>query len=138
MSRLKELIERLKEIRAEVGYADFDEALRAINRERLQSPRMEKRKKFAWGVIQRLYEKQAGVCPFCQEIMVLLKTKRHLVEVDHINPNRPDFNDPKNLQLLHRDCNRQKSSMSMMDQAKRLGVPMTTILNGGVESEVTE
>jgi hypothetical protein len=59
--------------------------------------------------------------------------------MDHVNPNVGiGFNLTSNLQVLHASCNREKSAMSVQDQAKRLGVPFTAILNGGKVLDLEE
>lgn len=131
MSRLSDTIARLRAIDAEVGRGDFDAAMRVINRERLQSKRTQQRERFKWSEYERLYEVQGGICPWCEQPIILLKRQKRLVEIDHINPNLQDFNAKSNLQLLHHDCNRTKAAMTMEEQSKRLGKPVTTILNGG-------
>lgn len=131
MSRLKGLVEEIRALRDRVGWGDFDEAMRTLNRERLDAPRKDKRVKFPWSEYVRLYKRQKGICNWCTLVMPLIKGQ---VEIDHVNPNAPEgrFNEKSNLQLLHAlPCNREKSAMSVTDQAKRLGVPVTTILNGG-------
>jgi 5-methylcytosine-specific restriction endonuclease McrA len=137
MSTVKELVEELRAIRTREGYAKYDEAQRTLNRERLDAPRKDKRVKFSWSVYKQLYEKQKGVCLWCTLVMPMIKGQ---IEVDHINPSAPagQFNDRRNLQVLHAKCNREKSAMSLSDQAKRLGLPVTAILNGGrlAEEEV--
>lgn len=133
MDRTKEIKEELRAIRTRVGYSIFDEAVRSLNRERLDAPRTQKRKSFAWSMVAKLYERQKGICPVCTQPMRLLKSARAENEVDHINPMAPDFNNPRNLQLLHKSCNRSKSALSVMEQAKRYGITAAEILNPTIE-----
>jgi 5-methylcytosine-specific restriction endonuclease McrA len=134
MDRLKETITRLKAIREEVGTSIYDAAVKAINRMRLDSDVKDRqpRKTFSWAVYQRHYKKQRGICPWCSQTMPLIKGQ---IEMDHINPNAEDFNADTNLQVLHKDCNREKSSMSISEQAKHLGTTFHELLHRHVEDE---
>lgn len=114
---LRETIEALRGVRSRAGYANFDAAVKALNRERVD-PTREKRKRFSKAVCQRLFDRQGGKCLMCRET---LDIPAYQNEVDHIDPNRADFNHPSNLRLLHRSCNREKSSASVIDHAKRTG-----------------
>lgn len=129
MDKLKETITRLQAIREEVGTSIYDAAVKAINRMRLDSNVSDRqpRKSFSWAVYQRHYKKQRGICPWCGNTMPLIKGA---IEMDHINPNAEDFNADSNLQVLHKACNRQKSSMSIAEQAKHQGTTYREILSG--------
>jgi 5-methylcytosine-specific restriction endonuclease McrA len=107
--------------------------MREINRERLANPARDKRKAFKRTYLHILYKKQKGVCPVCDNDMAWMNGVG--LEVDHIDPNRQDFNDRSNHQLVHKACNREKSSMSLTEQTKAYCKPMSVILAGGVKSE---
>ena len=126
-----ELVEELRAIRTRVGYSKFDDAVRTLNRERLEAPREQKRKAFPWSLYGKLYARQSGICPWCDTPMVLLRSQKHKVEVDHINPNLADFNAASNLQLLHMECNRKKSAKSLLEQSKETGKTVGELLGGG-------
>lgn len=116
---IKDTIAELKAIRERVGYSEYDQAVKIISRERLQNSDRDKRKPIPWSVIQRHYKKQRGICPWCNKPMVLIRSE---LEGDHVDPNRQDFNADDNIQVLHKlPCNREKSSMSVADQAKAKG-----------------
>ena len=111
------LIEELRRLQQEYGLSRFKSALQALNRRRLEVDQREKRKRFAWSKYQVLYRKQRGICPLCNDAMLLLRGE---VEIDHKDPNRQEgFNDDVNLQLAHRRCNRTKSSRSLYQQARK-------------------
>lgn len=89
-----------------------------IEKERIRSKNKQawRRKatgKFTIGDIQALYEKQDGKCAICA--VVFPETGSHRFEIDHIIPLKPrgaslpvGTNNPDNLQLLCRKCNRLK------------------------------
>lgn len=128
MGKIDETVQRLKAIREEVGTSIYDAAVRIINRMRLDSDisQRQKRKSFPWSVYERHYKKQRGICPWCEKTMPMIKGE---IEIDHINPNAVDFNADINLRVLHRSCNREKSAMSIADQAKHLGTTYREILD---------
>lgn len=71
--------------------------------------------KFSAGDISDLYEKQNGQCAICG--CVFTETGEHRFQIDHIIPLKPrgavkpvGTNNPDNLQLLCRTCNRSKSN----------------------------
>jgi len=128
---LKDTISKLKAIRSEVGYSEYDQAVKIIARERLQNDSRDKRKtNFKWSDYVRHYKRQKGICPWCKQPMALIKGQ---LAMDHIDPNRQDFNDDSNLQVNHPRCNRSKGSMSVADQAKRNGTTYREILSGDEE-----
>ena len=118
-ARKDELIRCLEQLLASYGRCEFRRAVKELEQRRLEVSRRERRKRFAWSKHQMLYSMQKGVCPLCLELMPLLKGE---VEIDHKDPNRtPGFNSDENLQLTHRRCNREKSSRSVYEQAKKGG-----------------
>lgn len=127
MDKLKYAIDTLTQLREEVGTSYYDQAIKILNRQRLDSSGMgrEKRKPISWAVIKRHYNQQRGICRWCYKPMVLLRSE---VEGDHVDPNAVDFNNDKNIQVLHRSCNRGKSAMSIEEQAKHLGKTYREIL----------
>jgi 5-methylcytosine-specific restriction endonuclease McrA len=133
MSRLEERQQILEGLREEWGYGDFDEIIRRMNRQRLQSNRTEERKTFTWSMYTRLNEKQRGVCPWCEKDLKVVKSEKRNLHIDHINPNQGAFNNPKNLQLLHASCNLAKSAMTMQEQSKHTGKTVEELLRGGAE-----
>jgi 5-methylcytosine-specific restriction endonuclease McrA len=126
---LPETISALRDIRTRSGYSRFEIAVKTLNRERV-NPEREKRQRFAPGVYRRLFDKQKGYCPECGDHL-FVPAKNN--EVDHVDPNREDFNHATNLQLLHPDCNRRKSSKSIYEQSKHSGRPFTSIIGAASE-----
>ena len=114
---LAECESALREIRSRAGYSIFDAVVKKLNRERV-NPERQQRKRFPTSVYQRLYDKQGGDCRECGDRLFVPARKN---EIDHIDPNREDFNHPSNLQLLHPKCNREKSSKSVYEQSKASG-----------------
>lgn len=118
--------ETLTQLREEVGTSIFDNAIKTFMRQRLDNgAQREKRKAIPWRVIKRHYDRQRGICRWCNEVMPLIRSE---IEADHINPNEKDFNVDSNIQVLHKKCNREKSAMSVQEQAKRLGTTFRQIL----------
>jgi len=122
---MENLRSKLIVLRDEAGYSEFWREVKSLSRERLQNTTREKRKPISWGVIARHYKIQRGVCAWCNKDMKLIRSE---VEGDHINCNAQDFNDDKNIQVLHKSCNREKSSMSIAEQSKHKGTTYREIL----------
>jgi len=127
MSKHTELIGKLDGLIEEYGELTFKQAIKTINRRRIDKNR-DNRVSFPWKEYERLYKKQRGICPICEQPMILLKGSVH---IDHLNPNEKDFNNPSNRQLLHAGCNLSKSSKSINQQSKVYGKTYTEILGGG-------
>lgn len=129
MSSLKDCISELREIRAKHGYGNFDQAVKALNRERID-PAREKRIKWPKGLYQKLYDAQGGICPACKRHLYVPANRGN--EIDHIDPNRADFNHRTNLQLVHGvPCNRKKSSKDVFQQSKETGKGVGELLSPG-------
>lgn len=68
------------------------------------------------GLISRLYSAQGGKCYLCEKDINLQLDK---VDIDHIKPLHPKFNEPKgedneyNMALTHDHCNRSKGNNSV-------------------------
>ena len=137
MTTVFDCVAILKQFRADWGYDRFDSAIRIINRERLQlgkNPR-DGRQRFKAHDYKKLYRKQNGICPLCNLAMVMPAHFPGPLEIDHLNPNREDFNDPSNLQLTHESCNRKKGAKSLQQQSKSNGRTFVHIMSA---SEVSE
>jgi 5-methylcytosine-specific restriction endonuclease McrA len=117
-STIQQLTEQLFDLRQRYEAYAFTRAILAVKRKKPGMEVREKRKKFPWSVYCRLYEHQRGVCPLCQQVMVLLRGE---VVIDHRDPTRADFNAVENLQLTHRACNRAKSATTPYEDAKARG-----------------
>ena len=115
-----------------IGISDFRRLIEGMKNARLQVNDRPERKKFSWAIYRRLYDRQKGICPWCDKDMVLVRGK---IEVDHRDPNAPDFNAVANLQVLHSHCNRLKSAMSIEQQSKHTGKSFTELLGVPVEEE---
>lgn len=116
MKPSSDLITRLEALQTKYGRHSFKNAIKTINRRKIDLGQREPRKKFPWSKYRKLYQIQSGLCLYCNEAMFLKKGE---VEIDHRDPNRKDFNADSNLQLLHQRCNRIKSSQSIPLQAKK-------------------
>jgi hypothetical protein len=127
MDKLKETIGRLETIRDEVGYSVYFSAVKAVNRQRLENgEQREKRKVFPQSKYLKLYQQCGGFCWWCQSNMVFIRRK---VEIDHFDPNKKEgFNDDPNLSLIHWDCNREKGSKSLTEQAEYLHITTTELI----------
>lgn len=125
MISLIDTITILKKIRDDAGYSNFDQAVKTLNRERLQNYKREKRKHFPKSMYQRLYDEQNGICSYCKFCLDIPARKN---VIDHVDPNEQDFNTRKNLHLIHGKCNREKSSKSINQQSKESGKTFENIL----------
>jgi 5-methylcytosine-specific restriction endonuclease McrA len=125
---LKEDIALLDAIEKQIGVSRYVAAIKAKSRRRLEVDVTvrQKRKSFPWSKYKRLYEKQAGKCAICAKDMRLI---RGTVEIDHKNPNAEDFNSDYNLQLAHKECNREKGGKSLAEQAKFYGKTTVQLLS---------
>ena len=121
------LIERLEELQTKYGRHSFKSAIKTLNRRKIDQSQREPRKTFPWSKYKKLYYIQRGICSYCDEPMFLRKGE---VEIDHRDPNRLDFNADSNLQLLHKKCNRMKSSRSVPSEAKTQGKTYLHLLSG--------
>ena len=126
--------EELKALRVKHGTSQFDYAVKKLMRERIDSGR-DKREKFPKSMYQKLFDTQKGICPGYDTPPHPLTIPAVKNEIDHIDPDRIDFNHRTNLQLLCVDCNRRKSSKSIAQQAKETGRPYTRILVNDDENE---
>ncbi len=116
---MSDLLSELRALRTKHGYGEFDFAVKKLMRERLQVEGRAKRIKFPKSYYQKLFDFQMGLCPHCGKVLTIPATKN---EIDHKNPNEGEhFNDRFNLQLLHKSCNREKSSKSILQQSKETG-----------------
>jgi len=118
MLSLSDTIKALRSLREQAGYGNFQQAVKTLNRERLQNTGREKRRRLPPARYQELFDHQDGKCAWCNELL-LIPAKRN--DADHINPDRQDLNHWKNWQLLHPKCNKEKSAMTIQEQAKHTG-----------------
>jgi len=101
------------------GRSDFDHCIDKLRRQRLdKAAGRPKRIRFSWVKYRRLYDKQRGICAWCDKEVALFRGD---VEIDHRDPNAEDFNGDGNLQLLHSSCNRSKNAKSIAEQSKATG-----------------
>ena len=108
----------LRALIGKYGYSRFWQDIKELNRERISKDRP-KREHFPKSMYQKLFDMQIGTCPYCRKQLDIPATKN---EVDHKDPNAGEkFNERFNLQLLHRSCNRTKSSKSIQQQSKESG-----------------
>lgn len=113
------------------GYGNCDLVIREWRRQRV-NPERDKRQRFPKSEYQRLFDSQKGFCACgCSEHLLVPAIKN---EIDHIDPNRQDFNHRSNLQLLLPEHNRNKSSKSVLQQSKESGRTMQEIIKPGFDS----
>jgi len=123
--KTKDCLQERRRIREKYGTSVDDECTRILHRERLAADR-DKRKRFKWpNDYKRLYERQKGVCPRCNQPMVFIQGEIH---IDHFDAGREDFNADTNLRVLHRTCNESKGANSIIDEAKRKGITVKELL----------
>lgn len=118
MLDLKTTIQRQRELKAEAGVSNWEQSIKVINKERVNSDRG-KKLSFTWSQIKRAYKRQRGICPVCQHEMAL---DRKSVHGDHVNPNLSEqegLNSERNLAATHSKCNLIKNSSSMADMSKK-------------------
>jgi 5-methylcytosine-specific restriction endonuclease McrA len=125
VGKLGECLADLKALRTKYGTSIYDDAVKKINRERLQDGAERKRRAYPRRVRVDLYLKQNALCPICDERM---DANLRLLHVDHIDPDRQDWNHSSNLQLVHASCNLHKSSKSLQQQSKESGRTVADIL----------
>ena len=126
MTKFERALEVLDSLDKEVGRSIYDQAVKMKNRRRLErGDTRQRRKRFPWSKYQKLYQKKNGVCWWCQSDMKLIKGQ---IEIDHFDPNAPDYNADANLSVLHMDCNREKSSKTLTDQAQYLGITVKELI----------
>lgn len=129
MSDLTEDVSRLDAILLEIGEDRYWHAVEKQRRRKLSNYAREKRKtNFSLSECKKLWKKAKGICSWCTNLMPSPEFNRTATAVDHIDPNRQDFNAWENLQLLHRKCNEEKNSKSIAEQAKATGKNFMQIL----------
>ncbi len=130
-----ELLKELDTILAREGYGTYFAAVKIQTKRRLQIDKGSRpaRIKFPPAMYQRLFDRQKGICPECQTLLDIPAKKG---EIDHVDPNRQDFNHPSNLALLHRSCNREKSAMTIQEQSKAGHGTFEKILRTPVEEPI--
>jgi 5-methylcytosine-specific restriction endonuclease McrA len=120
--------EVLSAVIAVYGRSEFDYCADKIRKARLEIGNLRpKRVKFPWSMYRKLYDRQRGICAWCDKEMALIRGK---VDMDHIDPNSEDFNGSSNLQLLHSGCNRSKNAKSIAEQSKATGKGYIELLGG--------
>ena len=136
MGSLKECQQEFDEWVKKHGVGNCDTVIRAHNRKRVSSERDE-REKFPPRMYQMLFNRQKGMCSWCEKLLNIPATRGN--EIDHIDPNRKDFNHPTNLQLLHGlPCNREKSSKDLLQQSKETGKTIQELIAPGYSREPLE
>ena len=132
MLSIDETKAKLRAVRAESGYGNFRTAFKELDRERIPDGRP-KRIKASPSEKQHMFNTQQGMCPWKnpdKENPHRLLIPARYNECDEINPQLTEgYNAKSNKQLLCPDCNRQKSAMSLQEQAKHQGETMETILS---------
>lgn len=119
------------------GVGNCDAVIRAHNRQRV-NPNRDEREKATPAEKQKMFNTQKGICPVCNRLLFIPASDRRN-EVDHIDPNREDFNHRTNKQLVHGDpCNRHKSSKDLIQQSKETGKMIQEIIEPGFTREEIE
>jgi len=132
MGNYKDCLSESEIILAKHGYSIYFKVQKDLMRRRV-NPERDKREKFPPRLYQRLFDAQGGICPWCDKPLDI-PAKRN--EIDHADPNEQTFNKYSNLQLLHKHCNREKSSMSIQEQSKETGKPFTELIRTPPEEEI--
>ena len=116
----------LKVLRGRYGTYEFDRALKALYRERLEVENRPKRIRLSPRRRERLYFRHGGICHECG---TLIDPKSNW-EVDHVNVNlaSDEYNDERNLAPTCAACNRKKSAKSIPELAKSSGRTMKEIV----------
>ncbi len=122
---LEQTKQRLRAIRDEVGYSEYDAAQRSLNRERLENTDRVKRKSISFSVVKRKYQRAKGICWWCQTTMPMVRGQ---IEGDHFDANAEDFNSDSNIGVLHKNCNREKGPLSLNDQAIYLRITVQELI----------
>ena len=138
----QELMKMLDAAEGEVGRSRFWHVVDKKRKRRLQIDKggRPNRVKASPAEKQKMYNRQQGKCPWRSTTkenphMLLIPASRN--ECDEINPNLTDnYNAKWNKQLLCPDCNREKSSMSIQEQAVHQGKTFEQIVNVPVEEPI--
>ena len=125
-SSFTELLAVARVLKEHYGYSNWDGVITKLNRERLQTPRAGQRIRYPWSEYRKLYQLQNGICPICDNPMVLLKNGD--LQMDHIDPTAADFESRSNRRVTHKRCNQEKGPNSIEEESKRTGKPFTEIL----------
>lgn len=113
---MSELEQKLRALRTEHGYGEFDAVIRKLNRERVSKNRPQ-REHFPKATYQKLFDRQQGMCVCGCEEHLLVPAKRN--HVDHFDAHEVvTFNAFTNLRLLLPSHNLAKSSKSVEQLSK--------------------
>lgn len=135
--------EILDPILAKEGYSTYFAAVKIQLKRRLQIDKSKRPDPVHATPAEKvkLYNRQGGWCPWRNPDkdnphMLTVPISRN--EADHINVNIEGdaYNSLKNKQLLCKDCNRQKSAMTIQEQAVHQGKTFEEITRVPVEAEV--
>jgi hypothetical protein len=114
------LINVLDPILAREGYSVYFAAVKIQLRRRLQVDKSKrpKRDELKKSQKQKLFDRQKGICPWCDQPLEIPAWKNK--GDDHINVNIEGdaYNALSNRQLLHEKCNLEKGAMSIQEQSK--------------------
>ena len=115
-------------LRGKYGTSQFDHAVKSLMRQRLDAPGRPKRIHVSLNARWKMYRRQKGICPLCNTEMA---PDEKLWDVDHIEPDSPNYNGKDNLWLTHASCNRSKGAKSLIEMAKETGATINEILCRG-------
>jgi 5-methylcytosine-specific restriction endonuclease McrA len=125
---MNNLIEKLKAIRAECGYSEFDRAIKTINRERLGT-QTEKRKSLTPKQKQALYAKQDGECARCHNYFLYSElTDDHTIPISKGGTNKL-----WNRRLVCSRCNSSKKDNMPLKESKITGQTILEQINQSYE-----
>jgi Xaa-Pro aminopeptidase len=88
-----------------------------MNRKKIPSNR-DKREFMPWKDLWKLAKKQRLICGICKKPEYPLAKDRRYTVLDHIDPQRIDFNHPDNLQAAHEPCNAMKNAKNQTEVSK--------------------
>lgn len=121
---------RMKELQTSLGYSKFWIIVKEMRAERLQVDKEGRgqRRHYRPAEYKKLYHRQHGICQICDSEMAMPKNWPGDLEMDHIDPNSPDWDAESNRQVTHGKCNREKSSSSIQEQSRKGGKTFTEII----------
>ena len=119
------------------GRSTFDPVIKSkANRHVDDIEHRPKRKKHSKAYYQHLYDQAKGNCiRFSKKCTGRLLTPAKRNVIDHIDPNAPPetWDTRANHQLICPTCNAEKSSKSVMEQAKESGMTIAEIVSRGFD-----
>lgn len=107
----------MRQLREQLGDNQFFHLTDRMKKERVR-PDRDKREFVPWKDLRKMAKRQHWICGICNDPENRMADDRKYTVLDHIDPQRIDFNHPDNLQAAHKSCNAAKSAKNQTEVSK--------------------